>query len=147
MGKSKYILAESIGYKITNTARLITNRLNKNFKQNNLPVTHEQWAIMIRLWEEDGLTQNNLAEMTKKDSPSISRLINNMEKRDLVTRIPHPVDKRTNLIFLTATGKKMQMSMIEQAQNTVDQISNGIEKEEMEIFLKVLRKIDQNLSD
>ncbi|WP_332631033.1 MarR family winged helix-turn-helix transcriptional regulator [Halalkalibacter flavus] len=147
MGKSKYILAESIGYKITNTARLITNRLNKNFKQNNLPVTHEQWAIMIRLWEEDGLTQNNLSEMTKKDSPSISRLINNMEKRDLVTRIPHPVDKRTNLIFLTATGKKMQMSMIEQAQNTVDQISNGIEKEEMEIFLKVLRKIDQNLSD
>ncbi|MDT8862338.1 MarR family winged helix-turn-helix transcriptional regulator [Alkalihalobacillus sp. MEB130] len=147
MGQSKYILAESIGYKITNTARLITNRLNQNFKQNHLPVTNEQWSIMIRLWEEDGLTQNQLAELTKKDSPSISRLINNMVKRDLVTRIPHPVDKRTNLIFLTTTGKKLQLSMIEQAQHTVDQISDGIEQEEMETFLKVLKKIDKNLGE
>ncbi|GAE25753.1 transcriptional regulator [Halalkalibacter wakoensis JCM 9140] len=147
MGNKKYILAESIGYKITNTAKLITNRLNQNFKQNHLPVTHEQWAIMIRLWEQDGLTQNSLATLTKKDSPSISRLINNMEKRELVTRVPHPVDKRTNLIFLTASGKKLQMSMIEQAQNTVDQISEGIDEQEMEIFLKVLQKIDHNLTD
>lgn len=147
MGNKKYILAESIGYKITNTAKLITNRLNQNFKQNHLPVTHEQWAIMIRLWEQDGLTQNSLATLTKKDSPSISRLINNMEKRELVKRVPHPVDKRTNLIFLTASGKKLQMSMIEQAQNTVDQISEGIDEQEMEIFLKVLQKIDHNLTD
>jgi DNA-binding MarR family transcriptional regulator len=147
MGSNKYILAESIGYKITKTAKLVTNRLNKNFKQHGLPVTHEQWSIMIRLWEEDGLTQNQLAAMTNRDSPSISRLVNNMIKRDLVTRIPHPVDKRTNLIFLTAAGKKMQMAMIEQAQNTVDQISDGINDEELTIFLKVLEQIDRNLTD
>ncbi|GAE37412.1 MarR family winged helix-turn-helix transcriptional regulator [Halalkalibacter akibai] len=147
MKSTHYRLAESIGYKITNSARLVMNRLNKNFKQNNLPVTHEQWAIMIRLWEEDGLTQNKLATMTNKDSPSISRLVNNLIKNDLVTRIPHPVDKRTNLIFLTANGKKMQEAMIEQAQNTVEQISEGIDPKELEIFLKVLEQIDENLKD
>ncbi|MFC0561724.1 MarR family winged helix-turn-helix transcriptional regulator [Halalkalibacter alkalisediminis] len=147
MGAETYRLAESIGYKITNTAKLVTSRLNQNFKNHDLPVTHEQWSIMIRLWEEDGLTQNKLAAMTNRDSPSISRLINNMIKRDLVTRIVHPVDKRTNLIFLTATGKKLQEAMIEQAQLTVDQISTGISKEEMATFLKVLEKIDRNLTD
>jgi len=147
MGAETYQLAESIGYKITNTAKLVTNRLNHNFKQNDLPVTNEQWSIMIRLWEKDGLTQNKLAVMTNRDSPSISRLINNMIKRDLVTRIAHPVDKRTNLIFLTTTGKKLQEAMIEQAQLTVNQISAGITKEEMTHFLKVLEKIDRNLTE
>lgn len=147
MGIDSYKLADSVGYKITNTAKLVTSRLNQNFKNHDLPVTHEQWSIMIRLWEEDGLTQNKLAMMTNRDSPSISRLINNMIKRDLVTRIPHPVDKRTNLIFLTSMGKKMQESMIQQAQLTVDQISNEISKEEMTVFLKVLEQIDRNLTD
>ncbi|ARK29112.1 MarR family winged helix-turn-helix transcriptional regulator [Halalkalibacter krulwichiae] len=147
MAYDKYILAESVGYKITNTARLVTNRLNNNFKQNDLPVTNEQWAIMIRLWEEDGLTQNRLASLTNKDSASVSRLINNMIKRDLVTRIPHPVDKRTNLIFLTNAGKSLQVAMIEQAQKTVEQISQNISDEDMKTFLKVLYQIDENLSD
>ncbi|WP_096201726.1 MarR family winged helix-turn-helix transcriptional regulator [Bacillus sp. FJAT-45350] len=142
-----YILAESIGYRINNTARLVTNRLNKNFKDNNLPVTHDQWSIMIRLWEEDGLTQNRLATLTKKDSPSISRLINNMVKRELVMRVPHPVDKRTNMIFLTPKGKKLQVGLIEQAQKTIEQISSGINEDELGIFLSVLARIDSNLSE
>ncbi len=147
MGYRKYVLTDSIGYKITNTARLVIKRLNDNFKQNNFPVTNEQWSIMIRLWEEDGLTQNKLAALTKKDSPSVSRLVNNMEKRELVKRVPHPVDKRTNLIFLTAKGKKMQMGLITQAQKTIEQISEEIDPAELEIFLKVLEKIDHNLSE
>ncbi|OEF97394.1 MarR family winged helix-turn-helix transcriptional regulator [Desulfuribacillus alkaliarsenatis] len=146
MTNKKYVLEESIGYKIVTTARLVTNRLNQNFKRRKYPVTHEQWSIMIRLWEEDGLTQNKIAELTGKDSPSVSRLINNMEKKDLVTRVPHPVDKRTNLIFLTNQGKKLQIGLIEQAQKTIDDISAGIDEEEMRIFLNVLEKINENLN-
>ncbi|WP_244895335.1 MarR family winged helix-turn-helix transcriptional regulator [Evansella clarkii] len=145
MDYRKYVLAESVGYRITATARLVINRLNNNFKARNYPVTNEQWAIMIRLWEEDGLTQNKLSELTGKDQPSVSRLINNMEKNDLVTRMPHPVDKRTKLIFLTATGKKMQVGLIEQAQKTIEDISENIPDEDMKTFLSVLDQIDKNL--
>ncbi|WP_078430583.1 MarR family winged helix-turn-helix transcriptional regulator [Alkalihalobacterium alkalinitrilicum] len=145
MDYRKYILQESIGFKIANTGRLVINRLNKNFKDNNYPVTNEQWSIMIRLWEEDGLTQHQLALLTGKDQPSVSRLINNMVKRDLVKRVPHPVDGRTNLIFLTSEGKKMQIGLIEQAQKTIEQISEGIPKEELDVFLSVLDKVNNNL--
>lgn len=146
MDYRKYILAESIGFQITDVARLVTNRLNTNFKEQGYPVTHEQWSIMIRLWEEDGLTQNKLSILTGKDQPSVSRLINNLEKNELVLRVVHPVDKRTNLIFLTPKGKKLQIGLIEQAQKTVDQISNGIDKEDLDKFLSVLAIIKENLS-
>ncbi|MDG5787173.1 MarR family transcriptional regulator [Evansella sp. AB-P1] len=147
MDYREYVLAESVGYRITATARLVINRLNKNFKEKNYPVTHEQWSIMIRLWEEDGLTQYKLSHLTGKDQPSISRLINNMEKRNLVIRMPHPVDKRTNLIFLTPMGKKLQVGLIEQAQKTIEDISKDVPKEEMDTFLRVLTQIDKNLTE
>lgn len=146
MDYRKYKLQESVGYRITATARLVWNRLNYNFKVKNYPVTSEQWSIMIRLWEEDGLTQNKLSQLTGKDQPSISRLINNMEKNELVMRMPHPVDKRTNLIFLTPMGKKLQIGLIEQAQKTIEDISANISEEDMETFLNVLSQIDKNLS-
>lgn len=146
MDYKKYVLANSVGFQITDTARLVTNRLNLNFRDNDYPVTHEQWSIMIRLWEEDGLTQNKLATLTKRDQPSVSRLVNNLEKSGLVTRMPHPIDKRTNLIFLTTVGKKLQVGLIEQAIKTIEQISEGIDPEEMKVFLKVLSKVNKNLS-
>ncbi|ADU28670.1 MarR family winged helix-turn-helix transcriptional regulator [Evansella cellulosilytica] len=147
MDYKKYVLAESVGYRITVTARLVINRLNSNFKKRKLPVTHEQWSVMIRLWEEDGLTQNKLSQLTGKDQPSVSRLINNMERNGLVMRAPHPVDKRTNLIFLTAKGKKLQVGMIEQAQKTIEDISKNISEEDMNTFLTVLSQIDDNLTE
>ncbi|MFN7249497.1 MAG: MarR family winged helix-turn-helix transcriptional regulator [Anaerobacillus sp.] len=146
MDYNNYILSNSIGYQITDTARLVSNRLNLNFKEKNFPVTNEQYSIMIRLWEEDGLTQNKLATLTGRDEASVSRLINNLLKNELVTRVPHPVDKRTNLIFLSAKGKKMQIGLIEQAIKTINDISEGIEPEDMKVFLRVLDKINKNLS-
>ncbi|WP_216828172.1 MarR family winged helix-turn-helix transcriptional regulator [Alkalihalobacterium elongatum] len=145
MDYRKYVLQESIGYRIASTGRLVINRLNKNFKDNDYPVTHDQWSIMIRLWEEDGLTQQQLAILTGKDQPSVSRLINNLVKRGLVKRVQHPVDGRTNLIFLTSEGKKMQIGLIEQAQKTIEQISEGIPKDDLTVFLRVLDKINKNL--
>ena len=147
MDYRKYVLAESIGFRISELGRLVINRLNSNFKEQGYPVTHEQWSIMIRLWEEDGLTQNKLSTLTGRDQPSISRLINNLEKNELVMRMAHPVDKRTNLIFLTPKGKKLQIGLIEQAQKTIEQISDGIEKEDLDQFLRVLSKIKKNLSE
>lgn len=145
MDYRKYVLQESIGYRIANTGRLVINRLNKNFKDNDYPVTHDQWSIMIRLWEEDGMTQQQLARLTGKDQPSVSRLINNLVKRGLVKRVQHPVDGRTNLIFLTSEGKKMQIGLIKQAQKTIEQISEGIPKDDLDVFLRVLDKINNNL--
>lgn len=146
MDYRNYKLEKSIGHQIARTGRLVTNRLNTNFKNGNYPVTHEQWSIMIRLWEEDGLTQNRLAELTHKDNPCVSRLINNLEKRELVKRTTHPVDGRTKLIYLTEKGREMQIGLIQQAQKTVEQISDGIAPDELVTFLRVLTKIQENLT-
>ncbi len=136
----------SIGHKINKSARLITQRLGRNFKENNFAITTEQWKILLYLWREDGQTQNSLAETSGKDEPGVSRIINTMEKHDLVRRIRHPHDRRTNLIYLTETGRDLKEGLMSMGRKTNAQTTEGIDPEDIAICVRVLDKVIENLS-
>lgn len=142
-----YRLDKSLGHKLAKSSRLLTNRLNQRFRENDFSITVEQWAIMVHLWENDGLTQNDLASLTGKDQPSVSRLIDNMIKRDLVKRVPHPTDRRINLIFLSSYGRVIQKGLIAQVMTALKEAAIGIDPREMEVCLSVLDRVIENLKD
>ena len=77
----------------------INRKLSRNFRQNGLEITPEQWTVLIFLWEKDGVTQQELCNATFKDKPSMTRLIDNMERQHLVVRISDKKDRRTNLSY------------------------------------------------
>ena len=86
----------------------INRKLYRNFRQNGLEISPEQWTVLIFLWEKDGVTQQELCNATFKDKPSMTRLIDNMERQHLVVRISDKKDRRTNLIHLTKDGKELE---------------------------------------
>ena len=51
----------------------INRKLSRNFRQNGLEITPEQWTVLIFLWEKDGVTQQELCNATFKDKPSMTR--------------------------------------------------------------------------
>ena len=53
----------------------INRKLYRNFRQNGLEISPEQWTVLIFLWEKDGVTQQELCNATFKDKPSMTRLI------------------------------------------------------------------------
>jgi DNA-binding MarR family transcriptional regulator len=120
-------------------------QLNQNFKQYDFPITYEQWQILSRLYEKDGQTQNQLALLNERDQASVSRLVDNMIKRELVERRPHPHDRRINLIYLTEESKQIQGELESLAFKTIVQASNEIDEKKLEICLNVLDQIRENL--
>ena len=86
----------------------INRKLSRNFRQNGVEITPEQWTVLLFLWEKDGVTQQELCNATFKDKPSMTRLIDNMERQHLVVRIADKRDRRTNLIHLTKTGRELE---------------------------------------
>lgn len=136
----------SFGHKVNKAARLITQKLAGNFRESGVEVTTEQWKILLYLYREDGQTQNNLAESTGKDEPSVSRIINTMEKHNLVLRTRHPRDRRTNLIYLTESGKNIKEMLMSMGQKTNGEVTQGIAPEEIETCISVLNKVIENLS-
>ena len=119
----------------------INRKLSRNFRQNGLEITPEQWTVLIFLWEKDGVTQQELCNATFKDKPSMTRLIDNMERQHLVVRISDKKDRRTNLIHLTKDGKELE------ERQTLKEALRGITVEELSISQEVLRKIFFNTKD
>ena len=125
----------------------INRKLSRNFRLNDMEITPEQWTVLLYLWEKDGVTQQELCNATFKDKPSMTRLIDNMEKLHLVIRVSDKKDRRTNKIHLTETGKKLEEKACSIANKTLKEALHGLTLEELRISQEVLRKIFNNTKD
>jgi DNA-binding MarR family transcriptional regulator len=81
--------------------------MQKKFRENNIDLTYEMHQIMASLWKKDGVNQQELADLTLKDKASMTYLIDNLTKRDLVKRVEDKTDRRSKLVYLTPKGKQL----------------------------------------
>ena len=125
----------------------INRKLVLNFKQNSIDLTPEQWTVLIYLWKKDGVTQQELCNATYKDKPSMTRLIDNMERMNLVVRISSKEDRRINLIHLTQHGRRMGEKSRYITNKTLKEALRGLTVEELRISQDVLRKVFENTKE
>lgn len=125
----------------------INRKLHRNFRKNGLDITPEQWTVLIYLWEKDGVTQQELCNATFRDKPSMTRLLDNMEKLHLVVRISQESDRRINLIHLTKTGRELEQNARAISNQTLQEALVDVNLDELQIIQDVLRKIFKNIKD
>jgi DNA-binding MarR family transcriptional regulator len=124
----------------------VARRLQKNFRNAGLDITIEQWTVLYHLWKEDCLSQQELCNRTYRDKPSITRLIDNLEKQKLLKRASHKNDKRINLVCLTDAGRALQQTTLELANQTMDEALQGVRKDDIEVVKNVLQQVYDNLN-
>ena len=123
----------------------IARRLQKNFKQNNVDITIEQWSVLYHLWKQDGLSQQQLCDSTFRDKPSITRLVDNLEKLKLVKRVASQDDRRINMIYLAPEALQLQEKTMELASQTLNEALSGVTNGQIEIAKEVLQQVYENL--
>jgi DNA-binding MarR family transcriptional regulator len=123
----------------------VARRLQKNFKQAAIEITIEQWSVLYHLWKEDGQSQQELCNHTFRDKPSITRLVDNLEKLHLVKRVPSKSDRRINRIYLTETARQLQDETLNMANQTLNEALEGVGQQEIEMCKEVLQKVYDNL--
>ena len=123
----------------------IARRLQKNFKKHGIDITIEQWSVLYHLWKQDGVSQQELGGATFRDKPSITRLVDNLEKQKLVRRVPAPDDRRMNLIFLSETAGGLRDQTMDLANQTLNEALTGVSEKEIELCKSVLQKVYDNL--
>lgn len=124
----------------------IARRLQKNFKQAGIEITIEQWSVLYHLWKEDGQSQQQLCDATFRDKPSITRLVDNLEKLGLVKRTANKNDRRINIICITPEAEKLQVQTMEVANQTLNEALHGVTNGQVEIAKEVLQMVYENLS-
>jgi len=121
--------------------------LRRAFQKNGYDITPEQWSVLARLFENEGMNQCQLGEKTLKDRHNITRILDRLEKKGLIERRRCLEDKRSFKIYLTDTGRKTErkLSMI-----VVDQGNfryNGVRENDLLALKKTLVRILDNLEE
>ncbi len=145
MSNNQFKKSELYSFITGKASTAIARRMQKNFKQNGIDITIEQWSVLYHLWKEDGMSQQSLCEATFRDKPSITRLLDNLEKLQLVKRVPSKEDRRVNMIYLTSAAQHLQEQTIELANQTLNEALEGVTHGQIEIAKEVLQKVYENL--
>ena len=103
----------------------------------------------------DFISDNSSRDIFQKDiekefdlnRSSVSLMLNNMEKNDLIKRVPVAEDARLKKIVLTEKSIELSKEISDAIDSGENQLAKGITPEEIEVFYKVLGKIRNNLEE
>ena len=142
---TNFNLENTLGYLVNRCAILLKQELTRRFKQAGYDITPEEWAILNRLWEQDGMSQNELAERTVKDKTTITRFLSQMEKKGLIERHPSKIDGRSKNVHLTSNGQGLKPILINIAKGLLSEAAVGLSDQDIQITFTTLQTLDNNL--
>ena len=120
--------------------------LSKLMKNQNLPITPEQFSVLSHLWQKDGLQQTELALCTNRNRANVTRIIDILEREGIVERRDDENDRRVFRIYLTDKGKSLREVTAKCAEQSIKDSLKGLTKDEVDTCTKVLLKIKSNVS-
>jgi DNA-binding MarR family transcriptional regulator len=139
------VLEEALGFWVSRVYLASRAELYRRFKAHGVEITPEQWMVLVRLWQAEGVTQTDLAARTFRDLPTMSRIIGTMERTGLVTRKADPEDGRARLVYLTARGRSLRKALVGEARAMVGSMLQGIPEADVAKTRKTLQRILENL--
>ena len=142
---NRVVLKRALPFLIHACYQQIRSVTYKEFLGHGLELTPEQWIVLVQLWQKDGQSQSALSELTLRDRPTMSRILDTMEKSDLVVRHVDEQDARSRLVKLTRTGKALQEKLVPVAKKLVAQLERDISERELEITHRTLSRMLENL--
>ena len=136
---------QSFPYIIHKLHRLVHLHINRAFSRSGHDISFEQFLVLVFLWEREGRSQQELAELTFKDKSSITRLIDGLARRGLVKGVTGPDDRRSKRILLTEKGRQIQPGCYADGQRHRKRLMDGITPEELNTTRQTLLKMIENL--
>lgn len=137
-------IEDSLGFILYKVHGKIRNEAFQKLKEYD--VTAEQWVVLNFLWENDGITPKELADLTVKDKPNTNRILDNLQKKGLITRNPHPTDRRAFRIFLTDAGKDLRVRLIPKAISILEKATRSIDEGKIKEMKILLNQMYNNLT-
>lgn len=132
----------SIGYLSNHTARLFALLLAQRLKP--LGIAPAQFPILVQLWQQDGLSQNELVERADLAQATIANTLGRMERDGLIERVANPDDARSRLIVLTDKAWGLQNQATDIAMTINREVLAVLSADEQVQLLDMMNRIVDN---
>jgi DNA-binding MarR family transcriptional regulator len=137
-------LEDSLGFQIRDLNRAMQRALQQLIQPGG--VTLGAWYFLRVLWEEDSLTQRELATRTGMQEPTAVIALRGMEQAGWITRERSTDDRRKVHIRLTASGRALRETMLPAPRAVIAQATAGMSAAEVDLLLRLLRQARANLA-
>lgn len=134
---------DSLGYQIGLLGRLYDRRLQEVLKE--FGVAPGQFAPLVMLFEQDGLTQAELCRRINVEQPTMANTLQRMERDGLIKRKSDTADKRRSLVHLTARAREMQAKVMESARAVSNQTVKGLSVGDQDDMFRLVARMVENL--
>ena len=135
----------NLGMLIGQIHRLSTKRFVQNSHNSGLDISMDQWIVLGPIWENDDVSHKEISEYCLKDKTSVTKIIDTLEKKNLVVRVSDQLDHRVKRVVLSNKGKELFLQAIPIMELTRDQLRDGITEQDIESLRSDLTKIYNNL--
>jgi len=139
-------LNDIIFYQLDKAIKTYRQFAQQQLKKTRLNLTIDQWLVLKTIYDTPGISQRDIAAFVFKDEASVTRIIELLVKKDLLSRNFHPVDRRK----VELTANKSTKLLLEKIHHVIlknrDIALNGIDPSDLEITKRVLINISANCS-
>lgn len=111
----------------------------------HLDINPNQWFILDQVFNHEGATQKELAEICSRDPSAILRTLDVMEKKNLIVRKNEENNRRLKRIYITEKGKKIRLKILPIVEENMKIALAGFEEEEAKLFKEFFFRMIENL--
>ena len=134
-------------FKIDTTIKKIRNALQRQFNDAGFDLTVDQWVVIDHLFRNPGISQNTLADMTTKDAPTVTRIIDLLAQKGLTERRLTDNDRRKFLIYLTEAGEAKYHEVLPIVSAMRRKGWGNLSEADYQHFVRIMDSIYQNVSE
>ena len=145
--KTNGSLALQLGRLFNEMRYQIRRDMLDKLNSSNGDISFELLEVMSFLWHEDGMNQQELANMVVKDKSSMTYLVGNLVKKQLIKRVEDKSDRRNKLIFLTAKGKALQEKIHPLLIECYKKAAMNLNTTEIKNAILLLKSMNENLKE
>jgi MarR family transcriptional regulator for hemolysin len=102
-------LKSSLGFQINALARLMRTELERRLSE--IGLTPTSWVILTALSEEDRSSQTDLAARVFLDAATMTRALDVLEAKGLLSRTRDLTDRRVQIVELTDYGRGVSVDI------------------------------------
>lgn len=126
-------------------------RLHRSLRRNydrqlkSFGLTPCQFEVLMTLWSEDGIVLGELRRRVSRDGPTITGVVDRMEKKMLVKRRRDGLDRRVIKVHLTAKGKELKEELLRTKKLIMEKITQNLSLREINSLVTLLGKMMHNM--
>lgn len=137
------ITIENIGFLLGKSSAIKDRLLEKHLLNANLEeeITGCQAKVLFQIYKFESYRHAEIGKMLNVDKSNITRMVDRLEKKDLLQRKVDPDDRRSSLLFLTAKGKALVQQCLPLAEQAFTELEQGLTETEKVQLHSILKKI------